>query len=70
VGLATIAKGNVHAGGWPCLRTTTTRLALEKKCEAEHAAIAIRDVKVGDLKVRLAQVDFGGEYLVYKGRLP
>ena len=27
-------------------------------------------VKVGDLKVRLAQVDFGGKYLVYKGRLP
>jgi hypothetical protein len=27
-------------------------------------------VKVGDLKVRLAWVVFGGEYLVYKGRLP
>jgi hypothetical protein len=27
-------------------------------------------VKVGDLKVQLAWVDFGGEYLVYKGWLP
>jgi hypothetical protein len=27
-------------------------------------------VKVGDLKVRLARVDFGGECCVYKGRLP
>ena len=28
------------------------------------------DVKVGDLKVRLAQVDFGGEYLNTQGSVP
>jgi hypothetical protein len=28
------------------------------------------DVKVGDLKVRLARVDFGGEYLNTQGLIP
>jgi hypothetical protein len=32
--------------------------------------LILHGVKVGDLKVRLAQVVFGGKYFVYKGRLP
>jgi hypothetical protein len=38
---------NAHVGGQPCPGTAATRLALEKKCEVEHAAIAIRDAHTG-----------------------
>jgi hypothetical protein len=41
------SDANAHAGGRPCAGTAAAGLALEKKREPEHAAIAIRDARTG-----------------------